>query len=139
SRNECSACGHRERPAFRQAPAVAERQTELCRGDSEMKRGPDGEPAVGEVRACLKTLTGTLKRRNTVCMQTLTITDAKKNLGRLLQAAAQGKDIGIVSGGDIIALRKVEVESTDYSQREYGVSDKQLESFGRKAERRYHK
>ena len=51
-------------------------------------------------------------------MQTLTITDAKKNLGRLLQAAARGKDIGIISGDDIIELRKVEVQSTDYASRE---------------------
>jgi antitoxin (DNA-binding transcriptional repressor) of toxin-antitoxin stability system len=31
-------------------------------------------------------------------MKTLTITDAKKNLGRWLAAAARGEDIGIVSG-----------------------------------------
>lgn len=48
-------------------------------------------------------------------MQTLTITDAKKNLGRWLQAAAQG--------ADIIALRKVQVESADYAQREYRVTE----------------
>jgi hypothetical protein len=43
-------------------------------------------------------------------MKTLTITDAKKNLGRWLNAAARGEDSGIISGADIIALRKVEVE-----------------------------
>jgi antitoxin (DNA-binding transcriptional repressor) of toxin-antitoxin stability system len=59
-------------------------------------------------------------------MKTLTITDAKKNLGRWLTAAARGEDIGIVSGADIIALRKVEVESADYAQREYGVTDREL-------------
>ena len=59
-------------------------------------------------------------------MKTLTITDAKKNLGRWLSAAARGEDIGIVSGADIIALRKVEVESTDYAQREYGVTNAEL-------------
>jgi hypothetical protein len=48
-------------------------------------------------------------------MKTLTITDAKKNLGQWLAAAARG-----------IALRKVEVESTDYAQREYGLSKKEL-------------
>ncbi len=65
-------------------------------------------------------------------MQTLTITDAKKNLGRLLKAAAQGQDIGIVSGADIIALRKVEVEAADhyaYAMREYGVTRQELERF----------
>lgn len=59
-------------------------------------------------------------------MKTLTITDAKKNLGQWLAAAARGEDIGIVSGADIIALRKVEVESTDYAQREYGLTKKEL-------------
>jgi antitoxin (DNA-binding transcriptional repressor) of toxin-antitoxin stability system len=72
-------------------------------------------------------------------MQTLTITAARKNLGRLLQAAAQGKDIGIISGADIIALRKVDVESTDYAQRQYGVSSGRVETFSRAAGRRYRK
>jgi antitoxin (DNA-binding transcriptional repressor) of toxin-antitoxin stability system len=62
-------------------------------------------------------------------MKTLTITDAKKNLGKWLQAAARGEDIGIVSGADVIALRKVEVESTDYAWREYGVTDAELDRF----------
>ena len=52
-------------------------------------------------------------------MKTLTITDAKKNLSRWLDAAARGQDVGIIRGADIIALRRVEVESTDYAQREY--------------------
>ncbi len=62
-------------------------------------------------------------------MQTLTITDAKKNLGKWLKAASNGQDIGIVSGADIIALRKVSVESSDYAQREYGVTEEQLDRF----------
>lgn len=72
-------------------------------------------------------------------MQTLTITTARKNLGRLLQAAAQGEDIGIISGPDIIALRKVEVESVDYAQREYGVSPDKIETYARAVGRRYRK
>jgi len=70
-------------------------------------------------------------------MKTLTITDAKKNLGKLLAAAARGEDIGIVSGADIIALRKVNVESTDYAQQEYGVTDEQLDAHARWVDRRY--
>jgi antitoxin (DNA-binding transcriptional repressor) of toxin-antitoxin stability system len=70
-------------------------------------------------------------------MKTLTITNAKKNLGQWLAAAARGEDIGIVSGADIIALRKVEVESTDYAQREYGVTPEQLEHFERAVDARY--
>src|SRR5207247_1722912 len=53
-------------------------------------------------------------RRYKDFMKTLTITDAKKNLGRWLTAAARGEDIGIICGADIVALRKVNVESTDY-------------------------
>lgn len=70
-------------------------------------------------------------------MKTLTITDAKKNLGDWLKAAARGDDIGIVSGADIIALRKVEVISTDYVQHEYGVLPRQVEALARATDRRY--
>lgn len=70
-------------------------------------------------------------------MKTLTITDAKKNLGRWLAEAARGKDIGIICGPDIIALRKVEVESMDYSQREYGVTPEQVAELDKATETRY--
>ena len=62
-------------------------------------------------------------------MKTLTITDARKNLSKWLQAAARGEDIGIVSGANIIALRKIEVDSTDYAWREYGVTPEELEAW----------
>jgi antitoxin (DNA-binding transcriptional repressor) of toxin-antitoxin stability system len=70
-------------------------------------------------------------------MKTLTITEAKRNLGRWLSAAARGEDIGIVAGPDIIALRKVSVESTDYAQREYGATHDQVERLERSTEARY--
>jgi hypothetical protein len=70
-------------------------------------------------------------------MKTLTITQARKNLGRLLAAAARGQDIGIVCGADIIALRKVAVESTDYAQREYGVTTQEVARLEDATERRY--
>jgi len=70
-------------------------------------------------------------------MKTLTITDAKKNLGRWLAAAARGEDIGIISGADIVALRKVNVESTDYAQREYGATLEQVEALEEATEKRY--
>ena len=70
-------------------------------------------------------------------MKTLTITDAKKNLSRWLDAAARGEDIGIIRGADIIALRRVEVESTDYAQREYGATPKQIAGFEEATEKRY--
>lgn len=62
-------------------------------------------------------------------MKTVTITDAWKNLGKWLQAAAQGEDIGIISGAHVIALRKVEVESADYAWREYGLSAGEVSAY----------
>jgi antitoxin (DNA-binding transcriptional repressor) of toxin-antitoxin stability system len=70
-------------------------------------------------------------------MKTLTITDAKKNLGRWLAAAARGEDIGIVCGADIVALRKVDVESTDYAQREYGVLPDKVTALETATDQRY--
>ena len=70
-------------------------------------------------------------------MKTLTITDAKRNLGRWLAAAARGEDIGIVAGADIIALRRVEVASLDYAQREYGASAQQVAALEKATDRRY--
>jgi antitoxin (DNA-binding transcriptional repressor) of toxin-antitoxin stability system len=70
-------------------------------------------------------------------MKTLTITDAKKNLGRWLSAAARGEDIGIICGADIVALRKVSVESADYAQREYGVTQPQVALLEKATEGRY--
>ena len=70
-------------------------------------------------------------------MKTLTITNAKKNLGRWLAAAARGVDIGIVCGADIIALRRVEVQSTDYAQREYGATPEQVAALDKATDRRY--
>lgn len=70
-------------------------------------------------------------------MKTLTITEAKKNLGRWLAAAARGEDVGIVAGAHIIAFRKVEVESTDYAQREYGVTSDQVRSLEQATDKRY--
>ena len=46
-------------------------------------------------------------------MKTITITEAKRSLGQFLKRAAAGEDIGIVSGANIIALRKVEVVPAD--------------------------
>jgi len=70
-------------------------------------------------------------------VKTLTITDAKKNLGRWLAAAARGEDIGIIAGADVIALRKVQVESTDYAQREYDAAPAQVSALDRATEARH--
>ena len=62
-------------------------------------------------------------------MKTLTITEAKKNLGKWLNAAVRGQDIGIVAGDSIVSLRKVEIEANDYAWREYGASEHELDKF----------
>jgi antitoxin (DNA-binding transcriptional repressor) of toxin-antitoxin stability system len=74
-------------------------------------------------------------------MKTLTITDAKKNLGKWLQAAARGEDVGIISGADIIALRKIQVIplTEEYVKREYGVSSAELKAFEKRTDARYRK
>src|SRR5258708_14086150 len=81
-----------------------------------------GSDAPAPPSLCLRPLDKTYCRLYIVSMKTLTITTAKKNLGQWLAAAARGEDIGIVSGADIIALRKVEVETTDYAFSEYGAT-----------------
>jgi antitoxin (DNA-binding transcriptional repressor) of toxin-antitoxin stability system len=70
-------------------------------------------------------------------MKTLTITDAKKHLGHWLAAAARGEDIGIIAGAEIIALRKVEVDSCDYAQREYGVTPDQVQALDQATDARF--
>lgn len=70
-------------------------------------------------------------------MTTLTITDAKKNLTRWLKAAARGEEIAIMTGADVIALRKVEIQATDYAWREYGVTAEELERFDAKLDADY--
>ena len=55
-------------------------------------------------------------------MQTLSPTKARSNLTYWLKAASIGEDVGILYGDQIIALRPVSVESTDYAMREYGAT-----------------
>jgi antitoxin (DNA-binding transcriptional repressor) of toxin-antitoxin stability system len=62
-------------------------------------------------------------------MTTLSPTKARANLTAWLKKAAAGEDIGILYGDKVIALRPVEVESTDYAEREYGVTKDELKNF----------
>jgi hypothetical protein len=68
-------------------------------------------------------------------MKTLTITEGRGRLGYWLKRAAQGDDIGFMCEGKVVALRPVEVYSSDYALQEYGLSDKEMAS----AEERIHK
>ena len=62
-------------------------------------------------------------------MTTLTITDAKKNLGKWLRIAANGGEVAIISGAEIIALRKVPVQAADYAWTEYGVTREEVAAY----------
>ena len=48
-------------------------------------------------------------------MKTYTVTEAKKILGALLKQAVAGEEIGVISGAEIIAFRRVEVTTKDQS------------------------
>ena len=55
-------------------------------------------------------------------MKTLTITEGRGRLGYWLKKATQGEDIGFMFEGKVVALRPVEVVSTDYALQEYGLT-----------------
>jgi antitoxin (DNA-binding transcriptional repressor) of toxin-antitoxin stability system len=59
-------------------------------------------------------------------MKTLTITEGRGRLGYWLKKAAQGEDVGFVVEGKIVALRPVEVVSTDYALQEYGLTPEEM-------------
>jgi len=62
-------------------------------------------------------------------MTTLSPTKARSNLTAWLKKAAAGEDIGILFGDKVIALRPVEVESTDYAWTEYGLTKQEMKRF----------
>ena len=80
-------------------------------------------------------------------MKTLTITDAKKNLGKWLAAAVKGEDVGIVSGATIVLLKPVEVRpitSTEvhrmdyeYVRKEYGATKAEYDRFIKRMDDEY--
>lgn len=65
-------------------------------------------------------------------MTTMTPARASTELPRLLRRALKGDDIGIVMDGRIVALRPVTVESTDYAEREYGITPRKMETAEQK-------
>ena len=69
-------------------------------------------------------------------MTTLSPTRARANLTSLLKRAAKGEDIGILHDGNVIALRPVTVHSDDYALQEYGVTEKELDRFVRRMDKR---
>lgn len=65
-------------------------------------------------------------------MKTLTITEGRGRLGYWLKKAVQGDDIGFMFEGKVVALRPVEVYSSDYALQEYGLSEREMVSAERK-------
>ena len=61
-------------------------------------------------------------------MKTLTITEGRGRLGYWLKKATQGEDVGFMFEGKIVALRPVEVVSTDYALQEYGLTPGEMEA-----------
>lgn len=58
-------------------------------------------------------------------MKTLTITEGRARLGHWLKKAIEGEDVGFLFEGKIVALRPVEIVSTDYALREYGLTPRE--------------
>jgi antitoxin (DNA-binding transcriptional repressor) of toxin-antitoxin stability system len=72
-------------------------------------------------------------------MTTLTLAEAKKNLGKWLTAATKGEEIAIRNGAQVIALKPMKAAlkppldirsfTYEYARREYGVTKKQFDRF----------
>ncbi len=65
-------------------------------------------------------------------MKTLTITQGRGRLGYWLKKAAEGEDIGFMFEGKVVALRPVDVVSTDYALQEYGLSQDEMAAAERR-------
>jgi hypothetical protein len=65
-------------------------------------------------------------------MRTLTITEGRGRLGYWLKKAAQGDDIGFMIDGKVVALRPVEIYSSDYALQEYGLSEHEMATAEKK-------
>jgi len=61
-------------------------------------------------------------------MITLSITNARKNLGSWVKKAASGEQVAILVGNHVVALRPVEVVPKDYAEREYQLSQEEVRS-----------
>jgi hypothetical protein len=69
-------------------------------------------------------------------MKTLTVTQARKNLGQLCLKAGRGEMVGIISGHQIFQLKPVQVVAWDdtYVAKEYGLSIEESDAFVARAD-----
>lgn len=59
-------------------------------------------------------------------MKTLTVAAGQARLGYWLKRAIKGEDIGFVVDGVVVGLRPVEVVSSDYALKEYGLTNEEV-------------
>lgn len=67
-------------------------------------------------------------------MKTLTITEGRGRLGYWIKKALQGDDVGFLYEGKVVALRPVEVVSTDYALQEYGLKPEEITAAEKRVE-----
>ena len=82
-------------------------------------------------------------------MTTVTLTQARANLGKLCERARKGEEVGIIAGDQVIRLQPVEVRPAqpgeitivpmdgDYVVREYGVTAREWRTFQKREKVRY--
>jgi antitoxin (DNA-binding transcriptional repressor) of toxin-antitoxin stability system len=82
-------------------------------------------------------------------MTTVTLTQARANLGKLCERARKGEEVGIIAGDQVIQLQPVEVRVArpgevtlipldgDYVMREYGVTEREWRLFQKREKARH--
>jgi antitoxin (DNA-binding transcriptional repressor) of toxin-antitoxin stability system len=82
-------------------------------------------------------------------MTTVTLTQARANLGKLCERARKGEEVGIIAGDKVIQLQPVEVRPAqpgeitiipmdgDYVLREYGMTAQEWRGFQKREKVRY--
>lgn len=82
-------------------------------------------------------------------MTTVTLTQARANLGKLCERARLGEEVGIIAGDQVIQLQPVEVRPArpgeitvspmdgEYVLREYGLAPQEWRAFKKREQARY--
>ena len=82
-------------------------------------------------------------------MTTVTLTEARANLGKLCERVRKGEEIGIIAGNQVLQLQPVEVRPAqpgeitivpmdgDYVMREYGLTAQEWRNFQKREKTRH--